>query len=170
MQPNSALQTVQFLVAPVVMISANGLFSLALYNRLAAIVSRARVFHKEHFDALRNLSAAPPETCDGQGTRQLQKRVTALEYQSRRVLRRARLVRDALIYLLASVLCMLSCSLALGLSTVVANLDALVLLLFCLGVLSMMVAAALAIAELAASLEPVTAEAVSLEHEDAAAL
>jgi hypothetical protein len=167
MQPNFTLQTIQLLVAPVVMISANGLFSLALYNRLAAIVSRARVFHKEHFDALRNLSATAPGDRDGPAAHQLQKRVAALEYQSRRVLRRARLVRNALIYLLVAVLCMLGCSLALGLSTIFANLDALVVLLFCLGVLSTMVAAALAIAELSAALEPVTAEAVSLEDEAA---
>jgi hypothetical protein len=157
-------QTIQLLVAPVVMISANGLICLALYNRLAAIVGRARMFHKERFDALTRLTALPLEQQSDPPAVQLRRRATALEDQGGRILRRARLVRTALIWLLAAVVCMLVCSLTLGLSTVVAECITPALVVFCAGVGSMMVAMVLAIMELAGALEPVTAEGFTLEN------
>lgn len=53
------------LVAPVVMISANGLICLALYNRLAAIVNRLRLFYREYFDTSTRLAAMNGEGKDG---------------------------------------------------------------------------------------------------------
>ena len=45
-----ALETIQSSVAPVVMISANGLLCLAFYNRLSALMNRSRAVNKERFD------------------------------------------------------------------------------------------------------------------------
>ena len=39
-----AVDVIHALVAPVVIISANGLLCLSLYNRMAAVVGRLRVF------------------------------------------------------------------------------------------------------------------------------
>ncbi len=155
---NTPLQTIQLLVAPVVMISANGLICLALYNRLAAIVSRARAFHKEQFDALTELSAMGLDEQGSLKARQLRTRVEGLGQQVGRILRRGRYLRNALMALQAAVLAMLLCSLALGLTTVVAGIESLPLILFILGVLAMAGGTVLAMRELREALEPVTAE------------
>lgn len=159
-----ALKTIQLLVAPVIMISANGLICLALYNRLAAIVSRTRTFHKERFDTLTHLSSLPLEQQTSPKAHQLRRRSIELEHQSVRILRRARLVRRALMLLMASVLSMLVCSLSLGLTILLPDLVWVPLVLFFSGTLMMGGGVALAMLELAAALEPVEAERDSVEN------
>ncbi|MFW6032872.1 MAG: DUF2721 domain-containing protein, partial [Phycisphaeraceae bacterium] len=110
---NDVLRVIQVLVAPVVMISAGGLLGLAWYNRLAGIVSRARSFHKERFEAQARLDAMSPEEQAGPTAGHLRHRRDLLVNQVERILGRARLIRGALICLLGMVLCMLACSLAL---------------------------------------------------------
>ena len=48
---HEALQTIQSFVAPVVMISANGLLCLAFYNRMAAVIHRTREINRERFES-----------------------------------------------------------------------------------------------------------------------
>jgi hypothetical protein len=146
------------LVAPVVMVSANGLICLALYNRLAAIVNRLRLFYREHFEASTRLATMTEENKDGQVVQHLQARLTTLDRQFSTILRRARLLRNALVLLLSAVLVMLCCSLVLGLALVVHGAEALALALFVVGVALMIAGTALAIMELAIALEPVKAE------------
>lgn len=160
------LKTIQLLVAPVIMISANGLICLALYNRLAAIVSRTRTFHKERFDAVTLLSSMPLEQQTSPKAHQLRRRSTELEQQSVRILRRARLVRSAIMLLLGTVLSMLLCSLSLGLTLFMPRLVWLPLVLFFVGTLMMAGSVVLAMLELAAALEPVEAEGDSVDHHD----
>ncbi len=152
---------IQLLVAPVVMISACGLLCLALYNRLAAIVSRARTFHKERFEVTGKLTAAEANPEDSVLAQQLRNRVETLDDQVSQILRRAVLIRNALVCLLVAILCMLGCSVSLGLSSLNAMFGYLALLMFSLGVLVMMAAMALAIVELLRALDP-----VALEHEN----
>jgi hypothetical protein len=116
--PISALSLIQLLIAPVVMISACGLLCLAFYNRLAAIVGRTRAFNKERHDLqikLANAEANGQETAEA---REMRRRLALLDDQAGQVLRRARLVQGALFCLLTTILCMLGCSLAAGLSVV----------------------------------------------------
>lgn len=152
------------LVAPVVMISANGLICLALYNRLAAIVNRLRLFYREHFDAGARLTAMTSEAQDSPVAQHLQARLATLDKQFSTILRRARLLRNALVLLLSAVLVLLCCSLALGLALVVQWAEVLALALFVVGVMFMIVGTALAIKELTIALEPVKAEKGTL-HE-----
>jgi hypothetical protein len=157
-----ALKLIQALVAPVVMISANGLICLALYNRLAAIVSRARAFHRERFDAIAHLSTLPLDEQAGPTARQHRHRLVHLEEQGRKILRRARLVRAALVLLMVTVLCMLGCSMALGASLGMEQLAYAALACFAGGVGAMAIGCILAIIELARALDPVLDEADSL--------
>lgn len=169
----NALATIQLLVAPVVMISACGLLCLALYNRLAAIVSRARTFHKERFDALAQLErSAPGDAPVKTGgalvkTAPLRQRVDLLDAQVDQILWRGALVRNALMLLLATVLCMLGCSLALGLSILSRAFAGVALGLFVLGVVTAIAAIVCAIAELRRALDPVLLEATAIDELDA---
>ncbi|MBI1367995.1 MAG: DUF2721 domain-containing protein [Planctomycetes bacterium] len=161
--------TIQLLVAPVVMISACGLLCLALYNRLAAIVSRARGFIKEQFDVFSRLSHLPLEQQTSVEARLLRKRVGALDRQVNDIIRRAHLMRGAVTCMLLTIACMLICSLLLGLSTWV-NVGPAALGVFTLGLLVMLAGVGFALAELMRAIDPVMVEMASLretDHEDA---
>ena len=155
----TALQAIQLLVAPVIMISAGGLICLALYNRLAAIVTRARAFHKERFDTVTHISRLPLEQQGSHEAHRLRQRIDTLDEQSRRILRRGRLIRNGLAGLLVMILCMLGCSLALGATLWTTAAIYVALALFTLGVLAMMAGIVLSLLELGQSLDPVTLEA-----------
>ena len=157
------------LVAPVVMISANGLICLALYNRLAAVVNRLRLFDREHFDTCTRLATMTADDQDGPVVPHLQARLLTLDKQFSTILRRARLLRNALVLLLSAVLVLLCCSLALGLALIIQGAEALALALFVLGVGCMIAGTVLAIKELVIALEPVMAEKGTL-HEAILAL
>jgi hypothetical protein len=161
---HTALDTIQLLVAPVVMISACGLLCLALYNRLAAMVSRARAFHKEQFDAMARLKAADNGHPDPAPIQHLRRRVELLDVQVAQILRRAGLVRNALILLLSTVLCMLGCSIALGLSLLSPVFTRLALACFLLGIGTMSGAIVLALRELTRALDPVLLEQTAVDE------
>lgn len=149
---------IQLLVAPVVMISAGGLIALALYNRLAAIVSRSRAFHRERHEAIRRLSAHGLDAQTSSEAAELRRRVLVLDGQIPRVLRRARMIRTGLLWLLGSVLAMLACSLALGLSLLWPAAAWAALGLFVAGVVCAMLCVILAMRELVRALEPAVLE------------
>jgi len=156
------LTVFQLFVAPVILISAGGLICLALYNRLALIVGRARHFHKERFDATGALRSAPPGSIEAG---RLKERIALLDQQSREVRGRARLVRTALIALMVMILCMLACSLALGATPWWPPFQHVATGLFVLGVLAMMQSVVASIVELRLALGPVTLEASAVEGE-----
>lgn len=155
-----AVQTIQLLVAPVVMVSACGLLCLALYNRLAAVVGRLRAMAKEEVDTLARLSLSGAEPGKKTPERRLRARVMTLEEQVEHVMSRARLIRAALVCLLSAVLCMLVCSLALGLSVLAHFFATVALVAFFVGVLVMVGGVVLALGELRIALVP-----AALEHE-----
>lgn len=156
----SALQIIQLLVAPVVLISANGLICLAIYNRMTAISARARAFHKEWFELFAQYTGMDEARQAEPDAKYLFRRIEMLHDQGHRVMRRARLVRDCLLCLLTTVLCMLACSLALGAAAWIPRLDWLAVALFYLGVVVMMAGVAMAIFELRLALDP-----LALEHD-----
>jgi hypothetical protein len=157
-----ALQTVESFVAPVVMISANGLLCLALYNRLASVVNRMRTINKERVDLLaRLLGNAPPGTAEAG---HLKKRIDMLDELGHQLFGRTRLLRDSLVCLLITVLCMLGCSLALGLASLQATFGLVALALFVVGVLVMLWGTVRAIQELCRSLEPLAFEHEQIER------
>lgn len=158
-----AVHTIQLLVAPVVMISAAGLVCLALYNRLATIVGRIRAIHKEEIDALSRMSLSPAPA----PSRSTRRRVVTLEEQVEHLMARARLVRAALVCLLATILSMLLCSLAIGLSLVWDDAAYVALAVFLLGVLVEATGVVLAILELRIALVAAALEDASIEPDRA---
>ncbi|MDX1947248.1 MAG: DUF2721 domain-containing protein [Pirellulaceae bacterium] len=151
------------LAMPVVMISANGLICLALYNRLAAITARLRLFYRERFDVdLRLAAGADSGTNQVDIESRLRHRLGTLDQQCRLILCRARQVRNALILLLASVVGMLLIMLLIGLTYELPFLAPIVLLTFVASVLVMIGGVAMAIGELVSYLEPVQAEGLDL--------
>ena len=115
------------------MISANGLLCLTFYNRLSAFMTRSRTINKERFDlATRALMLAKQEPQDVEITH-LRRRIKVLNKVGHRLMDQIRWVRGTLLCLLLSVLCMLACSLALGLSAVGAKFAWLAAGLFVVG-------------------------------------
>lgn len=152
------LHIIQLLVAPVIMISASGLICLALYNRLAMIVTRARAFHKERFGEVTRLTRLPLDEQGSLEARQIRNRINLLDEQSRHILVRAKLIRDSLKRLIVTILLMLGCSLLLGLTMVLEQAIYAALAFFAIGVLTMAGSMFLALAELNISLKPVSLE------------
>ena len=152
------LQNIQSSVVPVVMISANGLLCLAFYNRLSAVITRSRMINKERFDLATRvvLLADSPEAASEK--EQLKSRLEILDELGHRLFRRACWIRGTLFCMLISVLLMLACSLALGLSSLGAELAWPALLFFGAGLLSMMAGILMAIQELRLVLDPLRFE------------
>jgi hypothetical protein len=154
-----AIETIQAFVAPVVMISANGLLCLAFYNRLSAVVNRCRTINRERFELIARLAAAEPAASSPEAAHH-ESRAEVLDELGHQLFDRAKLLRDALVYLMISVLSMLACSLALGLSSLGAAFAWAALTFFVLGALAMMLGVVKAIRELRITLDP-----LALEHE-----
>lgn len=159
-----ALQIIQALVAPVVVISANGLLCLALYNRFAAVVSRTRTINKERFDLHARLSAMAEPSQRAVEVAQLNRRLHILDELGHQLFQRGRMIRDALVLLLAAVECMIVCSLSLGLGSVWAWFDWAALATFVAGMLVMIAGIFRAIQELAIALQPVSYEHDMMEQ------
>ena len=159
-------QIIQGLVAPVVLISANGLICLALYNRLSNITSRARAFHKEWFDLFTELSGRDPQDQMVGDGHHMAERIKILDALGHRSIMRAQLVRNSLYCLLASVFCLLGCSMGLGLALLISVAYWLALAAFYLGVVVMMAGIVFAAMELRASLDPLMWEHEMIEHID----
>lgn len=160
----STADIIRELAIPVVMISANGLLCLALYNRLAAITARLRVFWRERFDIeLRLIAEDDDHPSDAQTRALLHQRMATLDDQCNSVARRAWYVRSALVLFLAAVIGMLVVTLLLGLLYAWPAVEPVVLVAFVVSVLMEMTGVALAIGELLLCLEPVKAEGLEMK-------
>jgi hypothetical protein len=136
-------------VVPAALMSAGGLVALALYNRLAAIMTRLRGLVRER--------------ARGEGPAPL------LGEQIPQMLRRARLVRDALSCLLGALAAFGLCSAAQGLSRLWAAAGWAALGAFLAGQLLLACGLLLALLELRQALRPVEMEAKWAERGDRAA-
>ena len=146
-------------VGPIIVISACGLLCLAFYNRLAAVVTRLRSFHRERLhehELLAKQSASPNP--DERAIVRHRELIGMLETQTHHVTRRARLIRHTLGSLLMTIACLALCSLCLGLSTVWSGMIYLAVPLFVIGLLMVVVATLLAMWELKLALDPVNLE------------
>jgi len=154
-------------VVPVVMISACGLLCLAFYNRLAAIVGRLRCFQRER---LHEQELLKRDWGDGDDIDTHRKVLELLETQTTRVMRRARLIRATLQFLLLAIALLIACSMLLGLSVVWADAMYPAVIFFLAGLLSMFGAMMAAMMELASALEPAELESrfvSEIVHQDA---
>src|SRR4051794_3639199 len=137
-------------VGPIIVISACGLLCLAFYNRLAAVVTRLRAFHREQLQEQETLARLRGA---GGGEDELallrhQEMVGMLEVQTQRITRRARLIRRTLTCLLLTIALLAACSLAVGLSTVWPAAAYAAVPLFVLGLLLLIVGVVFALLEL----------------------
>lgn len=105
-------------VTPVVVISASGLLCLAFYNRLAAIVSRLRGFHRERLHELDEITQLEAEgnAADSERLARHQRILAHLNKQVEQVLARAKLIRATIMCLLATIAMLVLCSIMLGLA------------------------------------------------------
>jgi hypothetical protein len=152
-------QIVSASVAPVVVISACALMSLAFYNRLASIVARLRGFQRERLaeqEQVHRLERADPP--DDYALRRRRRVLENLDEQTRRTLRRAKLIRLTLMCLLGTIGLLVISSIFNGLSVVWAEAHVGAAILFISGMLLLLGGIACAIAELMSALEVVESE------------
>lgn len=162
---NNAVQIVQAFVVPIVVISANGLLCLALYNRLAAVVNRARTINKERFDVAHRLAAMAEERHSSLEALHLRERDEVLHELGHQLYDRSRMLRDSLIFLLITVLAMIGCSLSLGMMGLWAPFAWVALALFVTGMLVMLLGIVRAIQELLGALNPLIFEHEMMERQ-----
>lgn len=150
-------------VVPVAIISACALLCLALYNRLASMVSRLRGFQRERLQEYEayaeHLRSGRQQASTAEHHQQV---LDMLENQTKRVYRRARMMRRAILCLLSAVASLILCSLTTGLSLLVPELNGVARIaaesLFAAGMLLMFAGVLFAILELWDALEPVQLE------------
>jgi len=143
-------------VVPVVIISACGLLSLAFYGRLAALVTRLRLFQREMLKE--------QEKWAKEGTGDHQQLLEVLRTQTLQVTQRARLIRRALLFFLTAVAILIVCSLTLVTSWFFPPAAFFAAVLFVLGLLSMLGGVISAMLELRESLEQVELEGRFVFH------
>lgn len=142
-------------ITPVVLISACGLITLALYNRLGAILARIRAFHQQKIELLENLDQR-----EGGDQEML---LELIDSQITKVTVKAKAIQKGLYCLLSAVLAFLICSL-LGAGAVLHESVGLVALgMHVLGLSLFLVGIGWAIRELTLSLTPLEEESAYLE-------
>jgi hypothetical protein len=142
-------------VTPVVLISACGLITLALYNRLGAILARLRVFHQQKLDLLKSLRSSEPADA--------QQLFEMVDLQIVKVTRKAKTVRNGLYCLLSAVVAFLFCSLFAAASVMREELSILALTAHIVGLLLFVAGVCWAICELMLSIAPVDDQSNYLE-------
>lgn len=138
-------------VTPVVLISACGLVTLALYNRLGAILSHLRAFHQQKLGLLEDPHPDQTGLLD------------MLDAQIVAVTRKGRLVQSGLRCLLAAVAALLVCSLLAGASVVWPGVGVVALGTGVLGVGLFLAGLGWAMRELTLSLSPLEEETAYLD-------
>lgn len=157
------LEIIQSSVAPVVMVSANGLLCLAFYNRLSSLANRSRAMNKERFDLAAQLSTQQAESTGGHEAERLERRIATLDEVGHQIFARAKWTRGTLLGLLISILAMLACSLCLAIGAAVPAIAFLAPCLFVGGTLAMMAAIVAAIEELRRTLRPLWFEHAQMD-------
>jgi hypothetical protein len=146
-------------VGPIIVISACGLLCLAFYNRLTAVVTRLRAFHRERLAAqealARERAKAEP---DSVAVVRHQEVLGMLHVQTEHVKRRARLIRRTLGCLLLTIIFLAFCSLAVGLSAVWPGAIYAAVSLFVIGLLLLIVGVIFAMIEMRYALDPIELE------------
>ena len=140
---------------PVVLISACGLVTLALYNRLGAILARIRAFHEQKIGLLDGLQE---RNMDGQNVL-----LDMLESQIQKVTSKAKVIQKALFCMLAAISAFLLCSVSAG-ATVLNVWFGIAAVGTCvLGIAFFLSGIGLAMRELSLSLVPLEEENTYLE-------
>lgn len=146
-------------VAPVVVISACALMALAFYNRLASIISRLRGFQRERLAEQEHIHQLGGADRPDEFLLHRRHRVLAnLAEQTRRTLRRAKLIRMTLLCLLGTIGLLVISSILNGVSVVWPEARTGAVVLFLFGMSLLLVAIVCAMAELLSVLDVVESE------------
>lgn len=138
-------------VTPVVLTSACALVTLALYNRLGAILARIRAFHQQKIELLRNLHENEYMLVD------------LLDSQIVDVTVKARMIQKALYCLLTAIAAFLFCSLFSGATALHEWMGIVALALGFIGLCLFLLGIGWAMRELTLSLAPLEEETAFLE-------
>jgi hypothetical protein len=142
-------------VTPVVLISACGLVTLALYNRLGAIHARIRGFHQQKIVLLKEA-----KTGECAERRQM---MDMLDSQIDKVTIKAKVIQNSLYCLLSAILAFLFCSLLTAATELRASIGMVALGMHVVGVILFIAGIGWAIRELTMSLTPLEEESACLE-------
>ena len=145
-------ETLQPLLAPVVLISACGLLIMALNARVMTAKGRIRQLHNERLAIHERTAEA------GHATPAQTLRFEGVGVQSSHLLCRLGMIRGALMCLVVCVVMMLACSLLIGLHGLHDMFSHLAVGAFVLGILSMLIGTTIFLAELRVSLREVRYE------------
>ncbi len=129
----NALQIIQLMVAPAVMISACGLLLLGMNNRYSLVVNRIRLLNEEKRGLMNRIGEQQPCTDDNVRLESIAIQLDALVY-------RVKLVRNAVLSYTTAVALFVVTSLLLGISSFLAlgKLNYVILLSFLLGMISVL--------------------------------
>ncbi len=146
-------------ISPVVVISACGMLCLTFNNRLAAVVTRLRTFHRERLHAQEALDAAcAAPNPDDRAIVHYREILGMLDTQIRSVLRRAHWIRRSLATLLFTIISLAACCLSLGLATEFPRLAPLATALFIFSLLLLILGMIFALIEIRQALNPLELE------------
>ena len=149
-------QLLQTTVTPIIAISGLGLFILVVQTRWVAITDIIRALNRERLGLSRDLAA---ERLSGAEGTWAEARMANLQEQISILERRGALVRDALSYIFIAILLFVVASLVMLISqTFDVNLSSVVLLLFVLGLLMVFLTCTNLVREVRTSYEAVEIE------------
>lgn len=149
------LQLLTASVTPVVLISACGLITLALYNRLGAILARLRAFHQQKLELLKE--------CDDRESDDCQTSLSMVDSQIEKVTLKAKIVQKGLYCLLSAVVAFLLCSTFAAVGVLNEQFSMIALGMHFVGLLLFLGGIGWAIRELTLSLTPLDEENAYLE-------
>jgi Protein of unknown function (DUF2721) len=140
----TVIQTIQLIIAPVVMVTACAILLTSIQNRYATVNDRLRAMARERLELFRVNGGArltPPAPTDAYGV----ERLAEIDAQIPRLLRRHRLIRDSLLAIYVAVLIFLLSMLTIAAAFAVqtAIIGMLALALFLTGTTSLVVGVAL---------------------------
>lgn len=158
----NAQQLISVSVTPVVLISACGLITLALYNRLGAILARIRVFHQQKIDLLTNRQQ--------RSTDDRQLLLCLIDSQISKVTAKAKLIQRGLFFSLSAVLAFLFCSMLAAISVLHESIGFVALAIHMVGLTLFASGIGWALRELSLSLSPLEEESsylasLTMQHE-----
>ena len=142
-------------MTPVVLISASGLITLALYNHLGSILGRIRAFHQQKIGLLENVRH--------QGTMEQNLLLEMLDSHIAAVTAKARMIQRGLYCLLGAIAAFLVCALFSGATAWNPSFGVAALLTGFSGIVLFLVGLAWAMGELARSLTPLEEETAYLK-------
>ncbi len=142
-------------VTPVVLISACGLVTLALYNRLGMILARIRTFQQQKIDLLKE--AAIREIAEQQ------QMMVMVDSQIDKITLKAKVIQKGLYCLMSAVLAFLLCSLLTAAAVLHETFGILALVMDVAGLLLFMAGIGWAVRELTLSLTPLEEESAYLD-------